>query len=136
MWPRRRTAEKAEETLAEFLAGRCPQADEQFIAECELPATPEAERIARAVRRSFTGGGRVDCRFIRASDRYPEELSALPGWDSLDVVEWVFELERELGCTVPCEVVFRDVGSTRFTVRELVDAVYRWRQCRDHTDRR
>ena len=110
-----------------FVDGRSPQPDEEFISDCGLPNNPEAARIALAVRRSIAGHG-MNPGYVRASDRYPGRLEALSGWDSPDLVELLLELERELGYDIPAEEVFQGVDFGAFSVRDLVDAAYQRRK--------
>jgi acyl carrier protein len=116
----------ADEMAADFAADRMPEPDEQFIAACDLPDTPDAVRVALAVRRSVANYGMIASEFIRATDGYPEELVELSGWDSIDFLAWVFELERELGMSVSREA-FKDIRQP-FTVKDLVLATYRFAQ--------
>jgi acyl carrier protein len=88
-----------------------------------LPDGPEAARIAIGVRRAVASVGLVDPLFIRASDRFPEELGALPLWDSMDWMSLVLALEEELG-QAPPQVIeeWRQQGA--FAVKQLVQAAY------------
>jgi hypothetical protein len=95
----------AEQKVAFFRKDRSPQSDEQFLSECGLPAEPEADRVALAVRRAVANIGSVDSQFIRADDVYPDQLAMLPFWDSIDMMAYFWELEKQLG--------------TRFTRKEL-----------------
>jgi hypothetical protein len=95
----------AEQKVAFFCKDRAPQSDEQFLAECHLPADPEADRVALAVRRAVANMGSIDPTFIRADDVYPDQLAMLPFWDSIDMMAYLWELEEQLG--------------TRFTQAEL-----------------
>jgi acyl carrier protein len=95
----------AEQKVAFFCKDRSPQSDEQFLTECGLPADPEADRVALAVRRAVANLGSIDPQFIRADDVYPDQLGMLPFWDSIDVMAYIWELEEQLG--------------TRFTQEEL-----------------
>jgi len=110
----------AHHKVEEFRKGRSRQSDEQFVSECLLPSVPEARRIAIGVRRAVANIGLIDPLFIRASDRFPEELEILPLWDSMDWVALILELESELGQPIPqswrCQL--------QFTVRQLVESVY------------
>lgn len=81
----------------EFRSDRARQPDETFVAECEVPIDADSAHIVVAVRRAVASVGLIDPLFIRAADRYPEELGVLPLWDSLDWMSFVIELERELG---------------------------------------
>ena len=116
----------ADEMAADFAADRTPETDEQFIAACDLPETPEAVRVALAVRRSVASYGMIAPKFIRATDGYPDELGELSGWDSIDFLAWIFELERELDMPVSREA-FNDIRQP-FTVKDLVLATYRFVQ--------
>ena len=116
----------ADEMAADFTADRTPEADEPFIAACDLPDTPEAVRVALAVRRSVASYGMIDPKYIRATDGYPDELVELSGWDSIDFLAWIFELERELGMPVSRKA-FQDIRQP-FTVKDLVLATYRFAQ--------
>ena len=112
---------------ADFARTRSPQADADFLAECQLPDDAEANRVALAVRRSVGKYGMVDPLFIRATDRYPEELIVLSGWDSIDFLTWVMELEDELGEPVRSE--WFDGLRDGFSVRDLAHCVYGRRGC-------
>src|SRR3712207_8437464 len=57
----------------------------------------DAARVALAVRHAVANVGLVDPLFIRADDRAEGELAVLPLWDSMDWVEFVMELEAQLG---------------------------------------
>ena len=116
----------AQEKADEFAADRGLQSDEQFLTACGLPGTPEATRIALAVRRSVASYGIVAAEYIRAEDRYPDELSDLSGWDSIDFLAWLFELERELGGEKISRKAFDGLRYT-FSVKDLVLAVYRYK---------
>jgi acyl carrier protein len=120
MWRWRKTAE---EMASAFAATRAPQTDEEFIRECGLADDAEAAALALAVRRSVASYGMVDSQLIRATDRYTEELSALSGWDSPDLLSWWCDLEQELGRRVPAEEVFRDINFRGCSVREMVRAL-------------
>jgi acyl carrier protein len=112
-----------QEKVAEFCRGRMPQTDGEFVAACDLPDTPEAARIALAVRRAAAVYGLVDPLFVRASDRYPDELVALPRWDSLDWVEVVLELERQLDTPLDEKAVFARLPHPP-AVKDVVWSVY------------
>src|SRR3954454_17356062 len=107
----------ADEMAADFARTRSPQADADFLAECELPDDAEANRSAIAVRRSVAKYGMIDPTFIRATDRYPEELMALSGWDSIDCRGGVIELDDDLGEPVRSE--WFDGLPESFSVRDL-----------------
>jgi acyl carrier protein len=109
--------------VADFRRGRDRQSDERFVAECELPDDPDAARIAIGVRRVVASVGLIDPLFIRASDRFPEELGILPLWDSMDWLSLMLELEEELG-RWPRESIGEWEQQHAFSVKQLVQAVY------------
>jgi len=101
--------------VAEFTEGRRPQADGEFLAACDLPADSRATRYALAVRKVFAEEGSVDPQFILAADRFPEELGVLPFWDSIDMLDLVFRLEKELRVKIPGNPFPR-----KFSVRQFI----------------
>lgn len=107
--------------VAEFTAGRTPQPDDEFLAACSLPPGDKSVRMALAVRKVFGEEGSVDPRFILASDRFPEDLSILPFWDSIDLLDLVFKLEQELHI----KITMNTLPYPRFTVREFVHGLLR-----------
>ena len=113
----------ADEKAADFVADREPQNDEQFCMECGLPTSTDAIRMALAVRRSVASYGSVAAEFVRADDRYPEELGRLSEWDSLDILAWILELERELGGEKISSTAFEDLRPP-FAVKDLVWMLY------------
>jgi hypothetical protein len=112
----------AEEMAAEFARQFPEHSDAEFLADCGLPNEPDAQRAALAVRRSVAAYGAVPPNNIYASHSYPRELPALSGWDSLDFVGWILELEEELGIPVN-EAWFKKLP-TEFSVRDLAHTVY------------
>ncbi len=112
----------AKERAAEFETTRPPQPDEAFIAECALPPTEHARRVALAVRRSVATYGMCDPQYIRASDRYPEQLGMLSGWDSIDFLGWTLELDKELKLAVPNEA-WKSLNGRGFGVRDLIQTI-------------
>jgi hypothetical protein len=116
----------AGQKVADFRHGRSRQPDEAFLAECGLPDTPGARRVALAVRRAVANVGLVDSQFIRVDDDWPGSLELLPLWDSMDWLAFFLELEEELGEdpryveeTLGCLPIPRHV-----TVGELALSVY------------
>jgi len=109
----------------DFARQRAPQSDTEFVVECQLPEDAEATRVALAVRRSVAKYGMIEASFIRAVDRYPDELIGLSGWDSIDFLGWIFELEHELGERVSSK--WFDGLPDSFSVRDLARCVYRGR---------
>jgi hypothetical protein len=84
--------------IANFCKDRSRQPEEQFLAACGLPSDDrEAAQVALAVRRAVAKTGSIDPLFIRAEDVYPDQLSLLPLWDSMDWCFFTMALEEELG---------------------------------------
>jgi hypothetical protein len=116
-----RVFKPAHSKVADFRKGRTRQPDDEFVAECSVANTPESRRIALGVRRAIAGIGLVDPLFIRASDRFPEELSLLPLWDSMDWLAFIFELEDELDERVHVpDSLYEWSFQNSFCVRQLV----------------
>lgn len=114
----------ADEMAADFARQHPPQSDAEFLAECGLPVNASA--TALAVRRSVASYGMVAAEHIRSGDSYPGTLESLSGWDSLDFLGWVIELERELG-GARVELSWFDGLPSPFAVRDLAVAVHaRW----------
>ena len=106
-----------------FRRGRERQSDADFLVECELPEDPDASRVALAVRHAVGAIGLVDSQYVRADDRYPDELAVLPLWDSMDWVGFIMEIEEELGIDL-CDADAQAITSPRgFSVRRCVHAV-------------
>ncbi|HEU5117507.1 MAG TPA: hypothetical protein VFT74_12755, partial [Isosphaeraceae bacterium] len=120
MW---RGFQTAHDKVDAFRDGRNRQSDDEFLAECHLTGDPEARRIGLAVRRAVAGVGLIDPLFIRASDRFPEDLGVLPLWDSMDWMSLILELERELE-TPPPSTIEEWGPQGRFSVQQLAQAVY------------
>lgn len=112
----------ADEMAAEFAAKRKPLGDEQFVSACRLPSNPLATRVALAVRRSVATYGMIGPEYIYAEDVYPDQLIELSGWDSIDFLSWVLELEKELEVAIP-DHIFQDIDLA-FSVQELAQRVY------------
>ena len=108
--------------VAEFTQGRTPQPDAAFVADCQLPAVPDAERVALIVREIIAEEGSVDPHFIFASDRYPEDLEILPSWDSPDWLDFIMRLEKKLDIRISDRDADR-LYVERWTVREFVQRV-------------
>ena len=119
--------------VADFCRGRSRQPDQQFLDECGLPPDdPEAARIALAVRRAVAQIGLIDSQFIRADDVYPDQLGALPLWDSMDWAAFTWALEDQLGqrFVEPGEVIAGD----RVSVKQMAADVYRILNSRANTE--
>lgn len=122
----------AAEMSAAFVETRSAAADEEFIANCDLPNTQLARETALCVRRSVAAYGVVAPEFIATTDRYPDDLKDLAGWDSLDFLAWVFELERELEESIP-RAAYADLRIP-FSVKDLVHIVYDYRRSQQNRD--
>jgi acyl carrier protein len=125
----------AQEKASTFAATRSAQSDGEFLRDCGLSNDDESASAALAVRRSVAKYGMVDAQAIRAADRYPEELIALSGWDSIDLLAWVFELDAQLGVRVPYEQLFREFDVRAFQIRDLVKIVCEWHRSRREESR-
>ena len=115
-----------EQRAAAFCQSRSRQSDDEFASACLLPADPEARRVAIAVRRAIARIGKVDPEFIRADDLYPDQLGALPLWDSMDWLAYFMELEHELGLIITDKqavAFFEPDISSGISVREMVGRV-------------
>lgn len=104
--------------VASSIEQREPQALEAFLADCGIEASARARAIGDAVRKSLAHAASFDGDKLRADDRYPGTLEVLPGWDSLDFVEWLLTFEERLGDRVPHHTFHKIHGS--FTVADLV----------------
>lgn len=121
----------AEEQAREFAKDRLGESDATFIVSCELPDDPIAHDTAIAVRRSVAKYGMIESDYILSSDRYPNELIALSGWDSIDFVGWMLELEAELKEDVLGD--FHNGIQPSFSVKDLVWHTYNYRLRRRKT---
>ena len=83
-----------------------------------MPEDEDAERVALAVRRAVARVGLVDPLYIRADDRYPDELVVLPLWDSIDWLELIFTIEDELNLSISDKEV--ELMTKNFSVRSCV----------------
>ena len=119
----RRIFKTAHEKVADFREGRTRQPDEQFVTECELPDDPDAARIAIGIRRAVASVGLIDPLFLRASDRFPEELGILPLWDSMDWMALILAIEEELGEPPPKSIEgWGQQGA--FSLKQLAQAAH------------
>lgn len=110
----------------EFAKTRTPQSDDEFFHGCDLPDDDLARQSALAVRRTTAAYGGIAPEFIRPTDRYPEELTNLTGWDRIDFVDWLAELEELLD-----ESLSHDADqwlALEFSVKELVQTTDRIRR--------
>ncbi|PQO47459.1 hypothetical protein C5Y93_05300 [Blastopirellula marina] len=114
------------EMAAEFAKTRTPQSDDEFFRACDLPDDDLARQSALAVRRTTAAYGRIDPEFIRPTDRYPEELTNLTGWDKIDFVDWLAELEAMLDETLSDNA--DQWLALEFSVKELVQTTDRIRR--------
>ena len=105
----------------DFRKDRKRQSDDDFLNACRIQ--DEKERIiAVAVRRAIANVGMIDSQFIYADDRWPEEIGILPLWDSMDSLEFIMELERELGI----DIIEGDFqwNYAHFVVKDLVKQIH------------
>src|SRR5690606_40144572 len=111
----------ADEMAADFARKHPAQSDAEFVAECGLAHNQAA---ALAVRRSVASYGLVAADHIRPDHDYPGALLELSGWDSLDFLAWIIELEREMGPGTRVERSWFHRLPSPFTVRDLAWAVH------------
>lgn len=107
--------------------------DTDFVTACDLPDDPIAAHVALAVRRDVANVGLVDSQFIRPEDDYPGSLEALPLWDSMDWLEFVLELEEELGIAIPDEVANEVSTTQRVTTKQMASVLYRYLKMKEMT---
>jgi acyl carrier protein len=116
-----------EQKVAEFCEGRSKKPDADFLSGCLLPGDPDDSRVAISVRRAIAKVGKVDPEFIKAEDKYPNDLGKLPMWDSIDWVAFFLELEEELGLTITDKEIgtfFVPRSTSGISVREMVARIY------------
>jgi acyl carrier protein len=111
------------ERVAQFCAGRSPESDDVFLSDLGPTIDPETQRIALAVRKAVGRVGSVGAEWIRASDAYPDQLSLLPIWESMDWVIFVMELEEALDTQFTDRELERVRVVPRVTVAELVAGI-------------
>ena len=70
---------RRQKEIAAFVAGRSPQTDSDFVADCRIQAIDRAQDIARAVREAVAHSCDVDPGSIRAADGFSQELYLLRG---------------------------------------------------------
>jgi acyl carrier protein len=112
-----------EERVAQFCAGRSPESDDVFLSDLGPTIDPETQRIGLAVRKAVGRVGSVGAEWIRASDAYPDQLSLLPIWESMDWMIFVMELEEALDTQFNDKEFERVRVVPRVTVAELVAGI-------------
>ncbi|MEQ8835940.1 MAG: acyl carrier protein [Lacipirellulaceae bacterium] len=113
--------------LADFKSTRSPQEDEEFVRECNLPAGRKSSVVAIGVREAIAELGQVEPTYVRANDRFDNELVSLPFWDSLDTIEVILTLEKSIGIPITESEAqrIRHPESVRgMTVSDFVTDVY------------
>jgi acyl carrier protein len=96
MWAFKSSAQR----LAEYKDTHSPQDDGDFVQACNLPAHPQSSAIALGVRDAVVELGEIDAPYIRASDRFDQELTHFAFWGSLDTIAVVLEFEKHLGVRI------------------------------------
>ena len=99
------------------MSSRPNQPTDTFILACGREVTPDAIRIAEAIRMSLSHAASFQHSQLRADDTYPGNLEVLPGWDSLDFLEWVMTAEEYLGASIPVDA-YDGIGGN-FSVADL-----------------
>ena len=128
-----RVFRSAEAKVAGFTSGREPQPDAEFLRECGTVADDKTGRTAVGVRQAVARVGSVDPAYIRATDRFPEELGALPVWDSMDAIELIMELEEGFGIEISDRDADWIFGYRGLIVHELVARVHATVPARVHS---
>ena len=106
------------------VADRQPEPDEEFLAHCELPSHPGARETAFVVRRTIAVYADLKVEMIHALDRIPEDLGDIFIRESLIVVEFVMNLEENLGVSIPHYEPVSDLLSREtLTVKEIIETV-------------
>ena len=102
--------------------------DDEFVLKCDLPDVELATRAALIARRAAGKMGCVDPQFIMPDDDYPSSLEVLPGWESIDWVEFVMAIEEASNVEIPDEAAEMIVGSwsSHATIKDLVHRVYQY----------
>lgn len=106
-----------------FQLGRSPQDDAAFVEACGYVAGSGSAALAVTVRRVIGECGAVDPRWIRAEDRWPEDLGGLAFWDSIDYLHFVLSVERSTGSKVGRDDDLSRYFYGGFTVAGLVRQV-------------
>ena len=104
--------------IVAMIEARDAQELDEFIVDCGQVPSDSIRLVADAIRKSLAYIAPFDHDKLRSSDSYPGSLEVLPGWDSLDFLEWQFLFEECLGQTVPTDT-FAKIGPA-FTIAELV----------------
>jgi hypothetical protein len=87
---------------------RSPMGDAEFVKACEIPDEPLMAMVALAARRVIAELGTVPPETIRPDDSFAHDLVQLPYWDSLDWLDFIFQVERECRSRIP-RLVFDEV---------------------------
>ncbi|HBJ33981.1 MAG TPA: hypothetical protein DDZ51_04290 [Planctomycetaceae bacterium] len=82
----------------QFLDAHPEQSDSDFLLECGIIGEC---RKAIAIRNAIASLGGVEPGRIHASDTFNTDLINIEFWGSLDAIAVVYELEKNLGTTIP-----------------------------------
>ena len=108
----------------QMLQARPKESDTDFLARCELPPHPLALTVACAVRCAIGKQAELTTDAIQAGDRIPQDLGDIFIQESPDVIEFLLELEGELGVRIPDSVVDALVAKETVTVKEIVNTFF------------
>jgi acyl carrier protein len=75
---------------------RPPMGNDEFLAACNITDEPLRIEVALAARRVIGELATVPAETIRPDDSFAHDLVQLPYWDSLDWLDFVFLVEREI----------------------------------------
>lgn len=110
-----------------FKANRTPQPDQEFVARCGFDPGGTSAVLALTVRRVIGECGSLEPTYIRDDDRWPEDLGKLDFWDSIDLLHFIFSVERAVGKKFrrneDMEVFFYSGFSVCELVREVVNTL-------------
>jgi acyl carrier protein len=106
-----------------FKLGRSPQDDLAIVVVCGYEAGSDDASVALTIRRVIGECGAVEPQFIHAEDRWPEDLRGLAFWDSIDLLHFVFSVERAAGIRFERDDELASYFYGGFTVAGLVRRV-------------
>jgi acyl carrier protein len=106
-----------------FKTGRAPQEDSNSIKACGYQPESDQGALALTIRRVIGECGKVDSQYIRAEDRWPEDLGALTFWDSIDLLDFVFRIEKATGIKFYRNEEIQSYYYSGFTVAGLVQRI-------------
>ena len=113
------------EEIEQFKA-RAKITDEQFLKDLGVETSSEVAPKVLAIRAQLAALGGIPDESLRLSDHFTGELAKLPFYDSMDVLDLIFRLEKEFGVTINVEDIGETIG--RGTVASYLSIGIRKRQ--------